>query len=75
MDEIKNNRFYNSTEKTPIQEIAECLGWERDKNILVNQLSVDIAPNGTRRLRRINNNYVVKDEDYDFYLRDILNRK
>lgn len=51
--------------KTRVQELAEFLGWDRRKAHIVKQGPTEIAPNGTRRERRINNDYMPTDEELD----------
>ena len=53
----------NEIPVTPMQSLAQFFGWDREKAIKVNQTQSEIAPNGLRRTRRINNDYIPSDED------------
>lgn len=46
-----------------LQNFAEALGWNKRKACICKQTSPDIAPNGSRRERRINNGFVDCKED------------
>ena len=59
--EIADTKEANKKSKPTIQNLAEFLGWDRDKAVKVKVTDAEIAPNGTRRERRINNNFVPED--------------
>lgn len=58
-----------------IQSIAIFLGWNRDAAFIVNQNTEEIAPNGTRRNRRINNTFLPDNNAANsyFYIHQINN--
>lgn len=60
---------------TDIQSLAEFFGWDREKAIKVKQSISDIAPNGVRRDRRINNDFIPDDEDSIVILQREINRE
>jgi hypothetical protein len=58
-------KWNKAEEKTVIQSLAEFFGWERKLAVKVKITETDIAPNGTRRERRINNNFTPSKEDIE----------
>ena len=59
------------TDKPTIQNLAEFFGWKRDKAVKVKITETEIAPNGTRRERRINNNFVPEESEGENYIYEI----
>lgn len=60
---------------TEIQSLAKFLGWDIEKAKKVKQTDTEIAPNGTRRERRINAEFKPSGEEgsCEFYLSRNLN--
>lgn len=59
----KDDKIKNNNNLTIIQDLAKFLGWNREKSVTVKITDSEIAPNGTRRERRINNNFLPTEED------------